>query len=69
MLTKVLPVEIRGRATGFQRMIENLELATTSITVDLLYTGLSPANSLFAPGLVGLVAVAYAVYVYRNVAK
>ncbi|MET1160320.1 MAG: MFS transporter [Thermoprotei archaeon] len=64
LLTYILPLEIRGRATGFQRMIENIGLATTSIIAGLLYTRLGPANSLLVSGLIGISLIIYIYHMY-----
>lgn len=67
ILTHILPLEIRGRATGFQRMFENIGLATTSLIAGALYTGLGPANSFLVSGLAGFLAVAYLILIYRSI--
>ncbi len=67
MLTHILPLEIRGRATGFQRMFENLGLATSSLIAGFLYTKLGPANSLLFSGFIGFAAMAYLTYVYHGI--
>ena len=60
-------MEIRGRATGFQRMIENFGMATTSLIAGYMYTLLGPANSLLLSGALGLLALRYLVWVYRSI--
>ena len=58
-LTAILPPEIRGRATGIQRTLEQLGGALSSIIAAALYLGLGPGWSIVASGLVGFLGAAY----------
>jgi MFS family permease len=66
LLTRILPIEIRGRATGFQRMIENIGMAVSAMIAGYLYTTLGPANSFTLSGVLGLFAITYLIIVYER---
>jgi MFS family permease len=59
MLTLILPVEVRGRAIGIQRILDNIGASIASIIAGLLYTSLGPGQALVISGLVGLVSTMY----------
>jgi sugar phosphate permease len=59
MLTLILPVEVRGRAIGIQRILDNIGASIASIIAGLLYTSLGPGQALVISGLLGLVSTMY----------
>ncbi|MCC6041169.1 MAG: MFS transporter, partial [Desulfurococcaceae archaeon] len=66
MLTLILPVEVRGRAIGIQRILDNIGASIASIIAGLLYTSLGPGQALVISGLVGLVSTMYLYALVRD---
>ena len=62
-LTHVLPIELRGRATGIQRTLETLGGAFASYVAGLMYTALNPFNSLVLSFVIGIASTAYLAYI------
>lgn len=58
-LTQILPVEVRGRATGIQRLLDNVGAAASSYIAAHLYTRLGHVESFITSSSIGLVATAY----------
>jgi len=69
LLTKILSPEIRGRVTGFQRMFENIGMATVTILAGYLYTGLGPANSFVFSAFINLFSTIYLLKIYLSIEK
>lgn len=67
ILTKILQLEIRGRAVGIQRALETLGGALGSFVAGVIYTSLGPANSLLISALFGLISLIYLVFIYKSV--
>lgn len=63
MLTKLLPVEIRGRATSIQRILENLGASISSLFAGLAYVYLGPINSIILCFLIGLTTTIYLYFI------
>ncbi|AFK51772.1 major facilitator superfamily MFS_1 [Thermogladius calderae 1633] len=63
ILTHVLPIELRGRATGIQRTLETLGGAFASYVAGLMYTVLNPFNSLVTSFVIGIASTAYLAYI------
>lgn len=59
MLTKILPVEIRGRAVGIQRLLDNIGASMASQVAAVLYIVLGYAESFIASGIIGLLSCLY----------
>ncbi|MEM1639002.1 MAG: MFS transporter [Desulfurococcaceae archaeon] len=59
LLTKMLPVEIRGRAVGIQRLLDNIGASMASQVAALLYVGLGYAEAFIASGVMGLLSCVY----------
>ncbi|AFL66970.1 MFS transporter [Desulfurococcus amylolyticus] len=59
ILAKILPTEIRGRATGVQRFLENMGVALANYIGGLLYTGLGPFKSILASCILSIIAFVY----------
>ena len=57
--TRMLPPEIRGRAVGIQRVLDNLGAAAGALVAGVLYTSLSFELSFTFSGVMGLVSTAY----------
>ena len=65
-LTRILPIELRGRAVGIQRLLDNLGASMSSQIAALLYTSLGPARSLIASGLIG---IGSSLYLYTIISR
>jgi MFS family permease len=59
MLTRMLPVEVRGRAIGVQRILDNIGASIASLVAGLLYTSLGPGVALLVSSLIGLLSTVY----------
>jgi len=57
--TRMLPPEIRGRAVGIQRVLDNLGAAAGALVAGVLYTSLGFELSFTFSGVMGLVSTAY----------
>lgn len=57
--TRILPVELRGRAVGIQRVLDNLGASISAQIAGLLYTYLGPSDSFIVSGLMGLASTFY----------
>ncbi|ADV64441.1 major facilitator superfamily MFS_1 [Desulfurococcus mucosus DSM 2162] len=66
MLTRILPVELRGRAAGIQRFIENMGWALASYIGGLLYVWLGAVGSLLASSVLSVAAFIYLYLVFRS---
>jgi len=69
MLTRILPPVIRGRMTGFQRMLESGGSALTSLLAGYMYVLLGAVKSLVFSSFLGLLSVLYLAYLYRRVGR
>ncbi|MFZ8783260.1 MAG: MFS transporter [Desulfurococcaceae archaeon] len=59
LLTRMLPVEVRGRAIGIQRILDNIGASIASLVAGLLYTTLGPGVALLVSSLIGLLSTVY----------
>ncbi|MCY0868840.1 MAG: MFS transporter [Desulfurococcus sp.] len=59
VLTRTLPVEIRGRATGIQGIIGNLSSSAASALAGVLYITLNYNGAFVVSGLIGVLNVVY----------
>lgn len=66
MLTRILPQEIRGRAVSFQRIMENVGAAFSSMVTGILYVSLNPGFSLILSSLIGTASMLYLLYVFKT---
>ncbi len=66
MLTRILPQEIRGRAVSFQRIMENVGAAFSSMVAGILYVSLNPGFSLILSSLIGTASTLYLLYVFKT---
>lgn len=66
ILTRILPQEVRGRAVSFQRIMENVGAAFSSMIAGILYVGLNPGLSLMLSSLIGIVSTFYLLYVFKT---
>uniref|UniRef100_A0A7C2BKY1 MFS transporter n=1 Tax=Thermosphaera aggregans TaxID=54254 RepID=A0A7C2BKY1_9CREN len=66
MLTRILPQEIRGRAVSFQRIMENVGAAFSSMVAGILYVSLNPGFSLILSSLIGTASMLYLLYVFKT---
>ncbi|QOR94163.1 MFS transporter [Thermosphaera chiliense] len=66
ILTRILPQEIRGRAVSFQRIMENVGAAFSSMVAGILYVGLNPGLSLISSSFIGIASTLYLLYIFRT---
>ncbi|MEM0000587.1 MAG: MFS transporter [Desulfurococcaceae archaeon] len=59
ILTRTLPVEIRGRAIGIQRLLDNFGASAASLVAATLYLGVGYAESFLVSSTVGLLSSLY----------
>lgn len=59
LLTRVLPVEVRGRAIGIQRVLDNIGASIASLVAGVLYINLGPGLALVTSSLIGLLSTFY----------
>jgi len=69
ILTLILPVEIRGRVTGFQRMLENIGVAATSIFAGLIFVNLGGKIAFVISSFLCILSTIYLYYVYTRFGK
>jgi len=63
MLTKILPVEIRGRAIGIQRLLDNIGASIASQVAAAFYIILGYDDSFISSGLIGLMSCIYLYFI------
>jgi MFS family permease len=63
MLTKILPVEIRGRAIGIQRLLDNIGASIASQVAAAFYIILGYDESFILSGLIGLMSCIYLYFI------
>lgn len=66
VLTRTLPVEIRGRALGIQRLLDNFGASFASLVAASLYLGVGHAESFLLSTLIGLLS---SLYLYVTLVK
>jgi len=69
ILTLILPVEIRGRVTGFQRMLENMGVAVTSLLAGLIFVNLGGKIGFIISSFLCILSTLYLYYVYTRIDK
>lgn len=69
LLTRILPLEIRGRAMGFKGMLENAGAAATSIFAGLVYTSVGPVQSLLLSSFMSVSVLFYLLYLHKSAGR
>lgn len=59
ILTRILPPEVRGRAVGVQRLLDNLGASLGAQIAAFLYTGIGYSESFIVSGVIGAVSSIY----------
>ncbi|MEM1628809.1 MAG: MFS transporter [Desulfurococcaceae archaeon] len=68
LLTRILPREVRGRATGIQRMLENLGSSMASMVAGFLYVLTGPGNSFVISAFICTIGCVYLwLFVLRSI--
>ncbi|MEM4557763.1 MAG: MFS transporter [Desulfurococcaceae archaeon] len=59
IITRVLPAEVRGRATGLQRLLDNVGSSIASMVAAALYLSIGYAESFIVSSVIGVLSCAY----------
>lgn len=59
ILTRILPTEVRGRAVGIQRLLENVGVSIASMVAATLYVTLGRAEAFIVSSVLGALSVVY----------
>jgi len=65
IMTRILPVEIRGRLIGIQRMFESLGASLSAVYAGLLYVYFGPINSLLISTVTSIIVLPYLIFLYK----
>jgi len=66
LLTRMLPIEVRGRAISIQRVLDNIGASIASIIAGVLYINLGPGLALVISSLTGFTSTLYLYMLIRD---